>query len=56
MYKELRVDVQYNTCEYLADDVSDIQDLPTDAPGSTVLIAATSDVYILNNQGQWVLL
>ncbi len=56
MYKVLDVDIQYNTFEYLVDDVEDISDLPTDAPGSTALIAATSDVYILNNQGQWTIL
>lgn len=39
---------------YVVDAVADIQDLPDDTPiGSTVLVVATSDVYILNNQRQW---
>lgn len=56
MIKLLNVDTQYNTYEYLVDSIEDIANLPTDSPGSTALVAATSEVYILNNQGQWTVL
>lgn len=44
--------------QFIADTEADIADLPTDevSPGSTCIVAATSTVYILNNQGEWVAL
>ena len=47
----------YGVVSYIVDNVSDISNLPVDhQPGSTALVASTSDVYILNNQEAWVLL
>ena len=41
--------------EFIADTEDDIQKLPTDVyPGSTCIVAATSNVYILNNEKQWI--
>lgn len=45
--------------EITADSASDIPNLPTAATsniaaGSTCLVIATSEVYILNNQDEWV--
>lgn len=40
--------------EYLADTIADVNTLPTNVvPGSICLVIETSDVYILNNQGEW---
>lgn len=42
--------------EFVADTEADVKDLPTDIkevyPGSTCIVVATADVYILNNQGE----
>ena len=44
--------------EFVADTEDDIKDLPTDIskvfPGSTCIVVATSDVYMLNNNQEWV--
>ncbi|MBO7079698.1 MAG: hypothetical protein J6W64_07825 [Bacilli bacterium] len=44
--------------EFVCDTVADIATLPTDKrsvyPGSTCLVAATSEVYVLNASFQWV--
>lgn len=41
--------------EFVVDTVSDLSDLPTSvAPGSTCLIANSSQVYVLNNAREWV--
>lgn len=40
--------------EFIVDDASDVDNLPTDAaPGSTCIVISTADVYMLNNQKQW---
>lgn len=47
----------YGITSYVADSASDVENLPTSvAPGSTCIVVATSDVYMLNTQGAWVLL
>lgn len=41
----------YNLQRYLVDEISDIQDLPTNCgPGSKAIVAATGDSYLLNNK------
>lgn len=44
--------------EFVADTEDDIATLPTSVdkvyPGSTCIVTATANVYMLNNQGQWV--
>jgi len=45
--------------DILADSNADIANLPTKASagieaGSTCIVVATSEVYILNNQDEWV--
>lgn len=43
--------------EFIADTEADIQSLPTDKtvyPGSTCIVAETGNVYILNNEQQWI--
>lgn len=48
---------RYSLVEYVADTENDVNNLPTDClPGSSCIVAETSNVYMLNNQGQWVLL
>lgn len=45
----------YGVKEYVVDTPDDVVNLPKNiAPGSTAIIASTSDVYILNNQKVWV--
>ena len=47
--------IQYNVVEYITDSAADISTLPTDVgPGSTCLVTATSEVYVLNTNKQWV--
>ena len=44
--------------EFVADTEADVQNLPTDLnkvyPGSTCIVVATSEVYMLNSSGAWV--
>lgn len=42
--------------EFVADEEADIQELPTTevAPGSVCIVTATSNVYMLNNQEEWI--
>lgn len=42
--------------EFVADTEADIEKLPTHAvaPGSTCIVAETSNVYILNTKHEWV--
>lgn len=43
--------------EYVADTDADISSLPTTVyPGSVCIITSTSNVYMLNNNKEWVLL
>lgn len=47
----------YGIVEYVIDSVADLDDLPIDIPmGSSALVIATSDVYILSGNKEWVLL
>lgn len=40
--------------EFICDETSDIDTLPTDCqPGSSAFVIASSAVYMLNNQGVW---
>ena len=52
--KILEEDFLHKTHQYLVDEVSDLQELPEDEVGSFALVAATSDVYVLNNKKVWV--
>ena len=51
-------DILYGVKDYIVDTEMDIYSLPTDLkkikPGSQALVVATSEKYILNNQGVWV--
>ena len=41
--------------EFYLDGPEDIKDLPTTcAPGSTAIVIATAQVFMLNNQKEWV--
>ena len=41
--------------EYIADTDSDVAELPTDVyPGSTCIVADSTNVYILNTSKQWI--
>ena len=70
MYKEIRRDGNHSTWEVvqlICDSDADIPSLPTltdpsadgkhqpCAPGSTVKVLASKCIYILNNEGEWVL-
>lgn len=40
--------------EYVADEEADVSNLPTDcAPGSSCIVIESSNVYMLNNKGEW---
>lgn len=47
----------YKIEDYIADTLADLADLPTDfsdvAPGSTCLVIETSQVFMLNSEGEW---
>jgi hypothetical protein len=51
-------DVKYNAKEFILDSIEDLDKLEeyskTSAPGSSAFIIATSEVYMLNNQREWV--
>ena len=53
-YKILDMNSDYNTRQYLIDEEADLSSLPLSKVGSVALVAATADVYILNNKKQWV--
>ena len=56
LYKQ-NDDIQAYVTEFVADTDDDIKDLPTSVyPGSVRIVAASSNVYILNASSQWVLL
>lgn len=40
--------------EFLVDTDADVANLPECCPGSTALVAATGNVYIVNASGNWV--
>jgi hypothetical protein len=41
--------------EYIVDDEADVKELPTNVyPGSTCIVASSSNVYILNTKKEWV--
>ena len=40
--------------EFICDNETDVTSLPACCAGSTALVAATGDVYIVNASGQWV--
>lgn len=53
-------DVKQYVTEFVADTEADITDLPTKInevyPGSVCIVTETSNVYMLNNNEEWVLL
>lgn len=57
MYKQ-NDNISAYVSEFVCDTEADIKDLPTDKnkvyPGSTCLVASTSEVYILNASREWV--
>ena len=53
-YKILEANSEYNTRQYLVDEEADLSSLPSSKVGSLALVAATADVYILNNKKEWV--
>lgn len=45
----------YNMAEFLCDYESDIADLPTNrGPGSTARVVESGNVYVLNNNHEWI--
>lgn len=45
----------YGLYSYILDTLEDLENLSTKgAPGSAALVASTGEVYILNNQKEWV--
>ena len=51
-------EVEYRVTEYTLDTPDDLEQLKimgrNAAPGSSAFVIATSEVYILNNQREWV--
>lgn len=44
----------YNLCEYIADTVDDVKDVPTTAAtGSILFVIEGSIVYMLSNKKEW---
>lgn len=50
--------VDYNTKEFILDTPEDLEDLKEQScdAGSTAFVISTSDVYMKNGQGEWILL
>lgn len=47
--------IDYNVREYICDTEADIADIPTNcAPGSTIFVIETSNLYMLNTKGEWI--
>lgn len=45
----------YGIKKYIVDDASGVSELPTDAKvGSSCLVIATGDIYMINSQKEWV--
>lgn len=45
----------YEYIEYVLDTAADVDDLPTDdAPGSNAMVVETGQIFMLNNQRQWI--
>lgn len=45
----------YGVNSYVADDETDIKDLPVDVqPGSTCIVVNPTSVYMLNTKQEWV--
>ena len=56
LYKQ-NDDTQAYVTEFVADTDNDVKDLPTSVyPGSVCIVAASTNVYILNASKQWALL
>lgn len=51
-FKILNEDYKLGRHEYLIDSSEDLKYLPADDVGSAALVAATGDIYILNNKKQ----
>ena len=51
-------EVEYRITEYTLDNTEDLEELEvmskSAAPGSSAFVIATSEVYMLNNQREWV--
>ena len=51
-------EVEYRVTEYILDTPDDLEQLKimgrNAAPGSSAFVIATSEVYMLNNQREWV--
>lgn len=51
-------EVEYKITEYTLDNTEDLVELKkmskNAAPGSSAIVVATSEVYMLNNQREWV--
>ena len=52
-YKILNSNIKAGTHEFLVDTAADLDKLPIEI-GSIALVANTGEVYIMNNQEQWV--
>ena len=53
-FKILDENRHYRTHQYLVDEEADLQSLPSEEIGSFALVAATSDIYVLNNKKEWI--
>ena len=49
-------EITYNTKEYVCDTPEDLKNLPSGsmAMGSTAFIISTSELYMLNSEGEWI--
>lgn len=41
--------------DYILDTAADVKNLPACCPGSSALVVATGEVYMVNASGKWVL-
>lgn len=53
--KHARCSVDRDVCEYIADTEADVVDLPKAYPGSTCIVVASGNAYMVNASGEWAL-
>ena len=47
--------IHYDVCDLICDYETDVENLPNDkAVGSTALVLETSNLYMINSEGQWI--
>lgn len=53
-YKEITELMYASQAEYICDTEADVANLPKCCPGSTAVVVATGNLYVVNASYQWV--